>query len=131
MRVVIESIPHARQRYESPGDWKIEQCPDGSTSITIKVSELGDWKQELLIGVHELVEASLCLEAGITGEVIDQFDMEFERNRQPGNNYEPGDEPTSPYRRQHRFAEVIERLLATELKVDWAVYGEKVNALHQ
>ena len=36
--------------------------------------------------------------------------------------------PRAPYYKQHVFAEKIERLLATELGVDWSAYGKEVSA---
>jgi hypothetical protein len=56
--------------------------------------------------------------------------MAFEKARESGRvSGEPGDAPDSPYRREHFFATSLERLLAAELGVDWAVYEAHVDSL--
>ena len=61
---------------------------------------------------------------------IGSFDQAFEKKREQGLvRGEPGDAPDAPYRREHLFATNIERLLAAELGVDWAVYEAYVDSL--
>ena len=45
-------------------------------------------------------------------------------DRKSGDESEPGDALKSPYRTQHFCAEVIERMYASMLKVDWREYSE-------
>lgn len=125
MRIEIETIPHQSQRYETVGDWYF----DTDETLHIKVSKLSDWRRELLIAAHELVEVALCKHAGITTEEVDAFDKKFEANRQPGNEDEPGDDPTAPYQRQHCIVTGIERILAANLGVDWKDYEKELNNL--
>lgn len=128
MKITIDIIPHSEQRYPTVGDWLWF-----GDDLMIHVSDLGDWKQEALIGIHEAIEALLCRDRGITQDDIDNFDFEFEANREVGNamvgiaHEEPGDDVDAPYRKEHFFATSIERLLAAELGVDWAEYEEAVN----
>ena len=121
MRILIESIPHADQRYGTCGDW----YPVGADSdaLRINISHLNDHAMESLVAVHELVEALLCLKRGITAEQVDAFDLDFVG---PG---EPGDDPAAPYHREHVFATQIEEMLAKELGVDWDAYGRAVDKL--
>lgn len=125
MRIIIETIPHLEQRYETVGDWYYE--PDGT--LVIRVSQLSDWRREMLVAVHELVEVLQCKHDGVTQEVVDKFDKEFEAHRHPDNEDEPGDEPTAPYVRQHCLATGIERTLAASLDVWWKAYEEELAAL--
>src|ERR1700690_4373509 len=113
MKIVIETISHKQQRYPTIGDWFY----DADGNLQIKVSSLGNWREEALIGVHELVEVLLCKYQGVSQEVVDTFDIEFEKQRVEGNLDEPGDAPEAPYRRQHCLATAVERLLAAELDV--------------
>lgn len=131
MKIIIETIPHGEQRYPTVGDWIVS--PDGGAiidaTVRIAVSRMGDWRYEALVAVHEVVEAILCLDRGITQDAVDEFDTQFEMAREPGDDSEPGDSPAAPYQREHGFATSVERLLAAELRVDWAAYEQTVNAL--
>jgi hypothetical protein len=124
MRIIIETIPHKRQRYETCGDWYFRKGV-----LHIKVSKMSDWRREMLVAVHELVEVLLCKDRGITTAEVDAFDKAFEKARAPGNEDEPGDDPKAPYRKEHFFATNIERLLSAELRVDWAKYDKEINGL--
>lgn len=112
-RIEIESIPLDSQRYDTLGDWFY----DSNDTLQIKVShEDGDCA--FLIAIHELVEAYLCQHRGITQRAVDDFDLTFS----PEGDEEPGDSAISPYRREHRFAMIIEHLMAHELGIK--NYGE-------
>ena len=89
---------------------------------------LGRRRFEALIALHEAVEALLCEHAGISPAAVDKFDEAYEARRKKGDDSEPGDDPRAPYHKQHVFAEGIERLLATELGVDWPAYDKEVSS---
>lgn len=125
MNITIKVVPHAEQRYPTVGDWQFD--PDGN--LTISVSKLSDWRHEMLVAVHELYEAILCEHAGITQEMVDKFDMDYEVNRPPGDDSEPGDNPLAPYRMPHFRATTVERQLADSLNVDWKQYETELNDL--
>ena len=129
MRFHIISIAHKDQRYETVGDWQVTPTKDNEKVLTITVSNTGNWKYDALVGVHELVEAILCLDRGVSQEDVDKFDREFEAKRHPGNDNEPGDDPEAPYKKEHFFATNIERLLSAELGVDWNEYEQTLNTL--
>lgn len=119
MKVVIETIDHVDQRYDTVGDWTYEA--DGT--LRIFVSNMGDDRYAFLVGVHEAIEAFLCKQKGITGAMVDIFDMGFK------GEDEPGDDPKSPYFHQHQFATAIELQLAAALDVDWDVYDKTIELL--
>jgi hypothetical protein len=129
MRVVIETLPHEEQRYPTAGDWWVDEVG----TWQIRVSELGNEKMEFLIGIHELVEMALCLNAGITTDEVDEFDKQYEERRSENDSVwpwpEPGDDKSSPYYHQHQYATGVERQLAAELHVDWDEYDKVVQAL--
>lgn len=126
--LTVEVIPHADQRYKTPGDWIV--YPSGD--ISVFVSDLGNWKFHALMGVHELVEALICREMGVTQEMVDAFDQVFEVGRANGlhaPDAEPGASTDAPYRVAHFVAETVERILAVAIGADWAEYGRRVESL--
>ena len=139
MKIVIETIPHDQHRYPTCGDWF--KTDDGV--IHIRVSDLGNWREELLIAVHELVEWAKCTQDGVTQEQVDRFDTTFEEARESAlcdpaiaekekaliAIEEPGDSYNAPYRQQHCLATGIERILAAALNVCWSDYEKKLEAL--
>jgi hypothetical protein len=125
MKVIIETIPHSEQRYPTVGDWRWVK----EDTLAISVTEMADWRHVLLVAVHELVEAGLCKDAGITQEEVDKFDIDFEAHREEGNEDEPGDDPKAPYQREHGFATAVERMMAAEMLVNWKEYEQALNAV--
>ena len=125
MRIIIETIPHAEQRYPTVGDWFY----DADGALRIKVSQMVDPRYCFLVALHELVEVQLCRERGITQDLVDRFDMQYESTRPADDDSEPGDDPQAPYKREHCTATGIERILAAELNVDWKTYEATISAL--
>ena len=122
--VTIEAIPNDQQRYPTAGDYWIK---DGT--LDIRVSKMSDPRYEFLIALHELVEAELVRQRGISMKSIDDFDMAYEKNRKTNDDSEPGDDPKAPYHLEHVFATKIEKLMAKQLGVDWKTYDAAVDAL--
>jgi hypothetical protein len=118
MRVVIETIPHREQRYDTCGDW---QFVDGD--LLIRVSELGNWRMEMLVARHELDEALLCRARGIDQQWVDDFDQ-----RHPDLD-EPGEDPAAPYHCEHMIAYAAELTLMSQIGVDFEEYRDRLAAL--
>ena len=116
--VKIEVIPHSRQRYETLGDWFYE-IADGKPTLVIRVSSTGDWRSDMLVALHELVEALLCRHAGVEQELVDNFDMTFVGD-------EPGDSVAAPYRDQHCFAMAVERMLCAAMRMAWVEHEKRL-----
>jgi hypothetical protein len=124
LNTLIRTLKHENHRYPTVGDYyRIRETNH------IYVSEMKDWRYELLVAVHELIEQALCEHRGIPEELITKFDQDFESNREEFDTSEPGDSPGAPYRKEHFFATSVERLLASELGVDWKDYEETINSL--
>lgn len=137
--VTMQVIRHQDQRYPTVGDWWIKD-----ETLVVAVSRMGSWRYELLVAVHEIVEAVLCVHNGVSDAAVTEFDERFEavreliREQSPGAELlredpiyetlrlnpeaEPGDCITAPYRREHCFATAVERMLAAALGVDWSAY---------
>lgn len=125
-RLLFITLPHGKQRYPTVGDYE-----DVHGCTMFRISDMGNWKYEVLVAVHEFIEKILVDARGIKVEDIDAFDMAFEAARQPGDDREPGHESTAPYHKEHVFAEKVERMLAAELGVDWNTYDRTVVELSQ
>jgi hypothetical protein len=115
VKIVIESIPQNKQRYSTLGDWWMDE--DG----TIQIRVTGDdpslsENHQFLIALHELVESMLCHERGISTEAVDAFDQSHDEYCGE-YDLEPGDLEDCPYRKEHRFAMLIEHLMAHELGI--------------
>jgi len=118
----IHIISADTMRYPTAGDYQ-----DKGGIVQITVFNQGDNDKNFLIALHELVEQYLCKKRGISEEQIDAFDFAYELNRAEGDlDSEPGDAPECPYRDEHRFAMIIEQLMAHELGVDWHEYDKNI-----
>lgn len=126
----IEVIPHDKQRYNTVGDWFFE--PTGDQSLLIRVSETGNWKWNMCIAVHELVEAIMCTANNVTQEQVDVFDKDWKPNY---GFQEPGDDPKAPYYGEHQTAMYIEHQLFDFMVDDreepdlWDSYETKLEEL--
>lgn len=109
-RIIIEAVSASEQRYDTVGDWLFNEQGD----LVIRATGLDPIThlECLLVALHELVEAALCLNQGVPQEIVDQFDLAFEGDGEPGDAWD------APYRRQHRFAMLVEHLMARELGQD-------------
>ena len=122
LKIIIETQPYPKMRYPSPGDY-FEK--DGVEYI--QVAELGDWRMELAVAIHELVEDYICKHRGIKEEDIMAFDLMFEKEREEGKwqDEEPGDDPRACYTKEHQIATAVEKLLCSYLDVDWKEYEQR------
>ena len=112
-KVTIEVIDHKQQRLGDFGDWQFD---DDSQTLNIRVSALSNWKYNMLVAIHEFVEATLCLERGISEEDVDRFDTSHPDSEEPGNLSD------APYYEEHFAATNIERILSMDLGVLWPDY---------
>ena len=100
MRIIIETINHKDQRYNTCGDWQfmgntalvlkglfklrndlpafVSQEAMEEKTLFVQVSKFGDWRYEFLVGIHEAIEAGLCKLHDVKGEDVDAFDIAFE-----------------------------------------------------
>lgn len=127
MPIDIQFIPHDDQRYDTVGDWWTD-----INGLHIRVSCMGHTRYEFLVALHELIEAFSCLWAKIDEQAVTDFDLKFEEERGMGlhsDEAEPGDDKNAPYRRQHQFATLVERMTAYFLSVNWDHYEEIINKL--
>lgn len=120
-KIVIDVIPHKKQRYPSVGDYYKK-----NGELHIRISKMNS-KHELLVLVHEIIEWFLTDQKGISIKSIDDFDILYEQTKT--DNSEPGNHPNAPYYDEHQYATHIEKLLAEKLGVNWLKYDDAVNKL--
>lgn len=125
MKILIETIPHSQQRYETVGDYKYIE--DGTLHIT--VSEMHDDRYCSLVAIHELIEAKLTEWKGIKEQAITDFDMSFEDKREDGNIDEPGFDEKAPYLLEHTFATSVELGMCAMAGISWTAYEKVINSL--
>lgn len=121
MNIHIKVIPESEQRAEVNGaDWFFDSAGD----LQVRVSPMSDWRREVLLGVHEAVEAIMCKNNGVTQAAVDRFDQEYDKTHTFDVN--AGDDPDSPYVHEHCLATAIERILCAELEVNWESYDREL-----
>lgn len=124
MKIIIETIPHSEQRYDTCGDWYWDE--EDHNLLHIKISDLRSfhpYQTIALLGVHELVEALGCINRCISQEEVDEFDLAWK------GEGEPGDSPLAPYHLPHQFATFMERRMAEEFSIDWQQYEAAIKKL--
>jgi hypothetical protein len=123
LKIIINTIPHKKQRYNTVGDF------GGTTRRWVTVSEMNNPSYELAVAIHELIEQHLTGLDGISVKEIDKFDKLFEEEFKAGlhaNSEEPGDDPRAPYFWHHQMAGIIERLFIQSCGLTWKDYEETV-----
>ena len=123
MKITLETIPHNQQRLGEVGDWYF--APNGD--LTVRISELGDWRANFLFMRHEMDEAMLCRHAGITTEQVDTDQVyaaqhpEIENNPDSFSGY-----PGSALQNQHNDALAAEWIMSRLLGLAWSDYAKLV-----
>ena len=112
-RYTIDTVEQQEHRYNTLGDWY-------GTIIT--VTELANPKYIDLIAIHELVEMVLCRHAGITPDMVDEWDMKLHPDAP-----DPGTIPDCPYGQQHAVATMVEQMVCGALGLDWTTYLEETS----
>lgn len=129
MVIVIKTVPHRAQRYDTCGDWQIDAKGNWHITISELPQKHGPFhdKFAFLVAFHELVEMALCTARGVTPAAVDEFDIGW---KPPSAHIqEQGDDPAAPYFREHQIASALERFMAAQLDVDWSEYERSINQL--
>jgi hypothetical protein len=121
MRAIrIEIISATGMRYRTVGDWFYTN----EGFLTIQVADTGDWKYNILVAIHELIEVVLCKNDGITAKQVDKFDLAHQDDEDPGTH------PKAPYGKQHLIAMGVEMTLAALMGVKWRIYEDALDAIY-
>jgi hypothetical protein len=92
MIITIETIPAAKMRYPTVGDWQFK--PDGTLHIT--VSRMTDRRYEFLLALHELVEALLYKATGVPKPPWTRSTSSTRSTVSPVTTASPGTRPVHP-----------------------------------
>ena len=125
--VLMQTIPHQMQRYPTCGDYYTKKVLADLSKDYIFVSSVGNEDYETLIMLHEFIEMVLTRKRKISEKSISQFDMDYECSGKKG---EPGDHKDAPYRKEHKFATKIEKMMAKELGINWKKYEKTLEKLY-
>lgn len=100
MQIVIKTIPHSEQRYNTVDDWLIDEKGD----IFMYISE--DEQIEMFKSIiHGLTECLLCIKHGVTQQQVDDYDLAHSETDNPGENID------APYHKEHIAGNIAEALL--------------------
>lgn len=104
-KIEMQVIPHQEQRYDTLGDyWETE---DGTWHF--RVSDMGDWRCNFSVLLHEFVEFALLKHAGVTEQEVLNFDLAVPADSPYADD--PGFDPAAPYHKEHVYADCMERLV--------------------
>lgn len=120
MRVEINVIPHSNQRYETIGDWQFK-----GDELQINVSDLGNIRYNVLVAIHEMIEAFECKFNGVTTEQVDAYDFSHPN----AGNANLDSNLDAPYYEYHNDATAVEWLLSRLFGIDWKDYCKKIDKL--
>ena len=105
----MKVIPHSDQRYDTLGDYWIDE--DGTWQF--RVSDMGDWRYNFSVLLHEFVEFALLQHKGVSEEDVLAFDLAVPQDSPYADD--PGFDPKAPYHEEHVYADCMERLIAPKL----------------
>jgi hypothetical protein len=128
LEIVIKTIPHKSQRYETVGDYFY----DHEGVLQVRVSDMGDEFTEKMVAIHELIEEALTKQKGITEEQITDFDLFYEKKREMGlvkEDSEPGFDNDAPYLMEHTIATGVEMMMCAHAGIKWNEYEHTINSL--
>ena len=117
MNIHIIKVLSSEMRYDTAGDWYYETNGDLTIKVATDCEGFPTEDHQNLVAIHELIEVLLCQKRGVTQQQVDTFDTapEVVKAQVEDEDLEPGDLPDAPYRKEHRFAMIVEHMLAHEL----------------
>jgi hypothetical protein len=123
MNIHILVIPESEQRKEVNGaDWFWDDKGD----LQVRVSPMSDWRYEVALAFHEAFEACLCKHNGVTQAEVDKFDMEYDAAHPNQPDLNAGDEQAAPYRHEHNYATIVDRLFIGACGLNWKDYDDEL-----
>lgn len=126
-KIIIKPIDSENQRYPTCGDWLYDA---EDNAIEVRVNRMSDWRSEIAVVVHELIEALCCIKNRIPEVKVMSFDIQYEKERAEGKHSEtdePGDDPNSPYHLEHVKATSVEKETCLQLNLNWDEHQRNVN----
>jgi len=105
-------------------DWWFDENGD----LQVRVEQLASYGRTMALMLHEIAEAVLCKQHGVSVAAVDKFDLEFEEANPTNHGIEAGDAVGCPYGREHNLATAVERIVAGGLGMgvcdSWSEYDK-------
>ena len=111
MNITTKIVPLSEQRYVTLGDYYVD-----NEELKFVITETGSDVYNKLVLIHELIEELMTSYRGIKEEDILKWDL------QNDDSNDPGREEGCPYKQEHIFAEMVERMICCQLGIDWEMY---------
>lgn len=111
------------------GFWRFDQ-PNNKGTLHVYVAKMCDWRYEVSVFGHELIESVYCWLCGVTTEVCDKFDDQCELEFDAGTrdvHLEPGFDPKCPYRWGHVMGSWWEWVFIHATLASWKKYDVECN----
>jgi hypothetical protein len=129
-KIFILWVDKEYQKFNTTGYWETRHpktWENGETDndIAIAVNRLPDWRYQISVTFHELIELCWCKLHGVTTKECDDFDEIYEELYRSGKipqTKDPGDDKKCPYYRGHQWGKLFERIVCFILKVKWKEY---------
>jgi hypothetical protein len=125
LRINIKTIPHKQQRLGGFGDWFFVTDPETNEEILeVRVSNIGDWRMEFLFARHEMDEALICKNQGISTKMVDA-DEKKASPKDDADSFSGYDEGRAWVQFAHNCALAAEWVMSGILGINWRIYGER------
>ena len=113
--IIVNTIPHKKQRYDTVGDW-----PSPVSGIQhFFISSMKKRAYEVAVFTHELIEEEWCTENNITPQIVDDWDMLYTGKYTD----DPGADPKCPYHKGHMLGLKAERFVIEKVfNLSWKEY---------
>lgn len=119
-KINIEIIPHNKQRYNTAGDYFL----DNRGIWQFRISEMKNIYYEMFVLIHELWEwLRVVIVKGIPEPIIAQFDKDHIEHPDPGTL------KNAPYHKEHMESTSIEKFLIKKVKLNWKTYDKSFDKL--
>jgi len=118
-----------KMRYATVGDYY--KTKDGWVIVS---ADLDNPDYIFLVFLHEFIELYLTQRRGISVSQITRFDKWFENEKSKGHfrqTARPGRHSEAPYRREHIFAEKIEKMIIKEIGISQKQQVKTENKVHK
>ena len=112
--------------YPDIGSWKVNA--DNSPAF-IGAADTGSDISNMGILLHEIIESFLCWTHGVKEADVSKFDQEWFTGKHEDNE-EPGNDPKSPYREQHKIAETFEQGFIAACGMTWDKHSENCRKVY-
>lgn len=94
--------------------------------LEVRVAPMSDWRYEVALAFHEAFEGALCKQNGVTVQEVDEFDRAYDLAHPNQPDLNAGDEQTAPYRAEHNYATIVDRLFIGACGLNWKDYDDEL-----